>query len=244
MKNLKHKLIIALIIAIAFGEPALTQDVVPGPIRFLNMSGEAMATINGTAMNFSVNATIAGEDSLAATLLAMGMPVGKLFASENEYKIWNTMENTGYAGKDTKALSRLSGLTLGVRELVRVFRGLTPSDFSEYTLKEKQDGSALYIKTSEKGAVFARMGDRGEALQLQFKNAQNELIGNVVYENFQQFSAGYLAKTMKISAPKRNLSITITWTKIESIDKLTKAMNFLPPQSAEIINTDELLNEE
>ncbi len=200
-----------------------------------NIDASIKISIQSEEMNIGGNAIlrIAGQDSLFMDIFGpFGIKFGQLYADKDIFYFYNAMEGTVLRGAPTaENIRRATFLNISAIEILNLFKNLPPSDLNRFQRKQDLESGRLFQFENE----FLVLNKKGQMVQYQRKNSENELELNIGYDDFQQYDKYEMPSKFNIDAPLTKNKVTVSVKKMSFPGFFPKEFRFSVPKNAKVI---------
>lgn len=212
-----------------------SSSILPKTIQYEGKITIIMAGLNFTAQFI---ARVAGEDSAAISFFGpMGVILGKIFANKDYFQYYETLHNWAVVGKsDGKNIQSASTIPLAFTDFIRLFEGKSyyPKD-SLMLVENSPNGKMLFAKKDNDFIdFFLYTKDDFRLLQFQKKNSHNQIVLNILYPEYSEFSGYRLPRRYIMQVTEGNGSVTIEIQEVSFNITFDQPFSFQIPKSAEV----------
>jgi hypothetical protein len=205
-------------------------------ITYDNILLKASLDINFPNQNHTLSSSIeiAGLDSILIKINAfLGISVGQLYATPNEFIMNNNLENITYIGiPSEKNIMRATFMPLSYNDLVCILKGIPPQKISNY--KAQNDFNIFEFSDDNKNELVYMDASFVLSKIVRTEKNGNELF-SVEYSNYTTIGDEYtkknFAKKIVIKFSQQKGRIEINYSAIQFKETPTSPMKITKPKS-------------
>ena len=205
-------------------------------LQSLEVEAEISITINGETTAADCILKMGGRDSLSMEISGpFGISVARLFAEKDYFLFHDMLQGRAIEGIPTQQqLSEITFMPLSFDDYASLFRAEPPGDPLSFTLVDSYSDSTrfLYKRLSSAQTVefILCSKENGTIKEYQRKNAEGTVELSMIYDKYSEINGVFMPGIVTLSAPSRELQLTITSDNI-SVNPLLSPLRFQLPSS-------------
>jgi len=196
-----------------------------------NLLIKASLSINFPGQKNSASSTIeiAGLDSLLIKITAfLGISVGQLYATPNEFIMNNNFESTTYVGIPSEEnIMKAAFIPFSYNDLVCILKSIPTQNISEYKYRT-ENNVFEYLDANKRELIYFNNFFISKIVR--FDKKGNEIF-SVEYSDFATFGEKKLAKKISVRFMQQGGNIAINYSDIQFKATPTSPMKIVKPRS-------------